>query len=146
MPYIGTCFRFYKQVKVQKNTKLLPIKLKTVYTTVLQESSEIRKNLMTRGFGLDAFKLNILSQKLQNQFHTNAQYKLLHNVDLNQAEQSKKYECLREIGGQKKGLNFKFGSKLRHELSGQFFCFYFCNKEAAYIGGLNLVQSASTDC
>ena len=83
---------------------------------------------MTRGFGLDAFKLNILSQKLQNQFHTNAQYKLLHNVDLNQAEQSKKYECLREIGGQKKGLNFKFGSKQRHELSGQFFCFYFCNK------------------
>ena len=34
MPYIGTCFRFYKQMRVQKKPKLLPIKLKTVYTTV----------------------------------------------------------------------------------------------------------------
>ena len=34
MPSIGTCFRFYTQMRVQKKTKLLPIKLKTVYTTV----------------------------------------------------------------------------------------------------------------
>ena len=33
MPPIGTCFRFYTQMRVQKK-KLLPIKLKTVYTTV----------------------------------------------------------------------------------------------------------------
>ena len=32
--YIGTCFRFYTQMRIQKKTKLLPIKLKTVYTTV----------------------------------------------------------------------------------------------------------------
>ena len=34
MPSIGTCFRFYTQMRVEKKTKLLPIKLKTVYTTV----------------------------------------------------------------------------------------------------------------
>ena len=35
MPSIGTCFRSYTQMRVQKKqTKLLPIKLKTVYTTV----------------------------------------------------------------------------------------------------------------
>ena len=34
MPSIGICFRFYTQMRVQKKTKLLPIKLKTVYTTV----------------------------------------------------------------------------------------------------------------
>ena len=34
MPSIGTCFRFYTQMRVEKQTKLLPIKLKTVYTTV----------------------------------------------------------------------------------------------------------------
>ena len=34
MPFIGTCFRFYTQMRVQKKEKLLPIKLKTVYTTV----------------------------------------------------------------------------------------------------------------
>ena len=34
MPPIGTCFRFYTQMRVEKTTKLLPIKLKTVYTTV----------------------------------------------------------------------------------------------------------------
>ena len=34
MPSIGTCFIFYTQMRVQKKTKLLPIKLKTVYTTV----------------------------------------------------------------------------------------------------------------
>ena len=46
---------------------------------------------------------------------------LIHtNVDLNQAEWSKKYDRLREIGEQKNS-NFKFGSRLRHELSGQFF-------------------------
>ena len=33
-PCICTCFRFYTQMRVQKKTKLLPIKLKTVYTTV----------------------------------------------------------------------------------------------------------------
>ena len=39
MPSIGTCFRFYTQMRVQKKTKLLPIKLKTVYTTVHISSS-----------------------------------------------------------------------------------------------------------
>ena len=34
MPSIGTCFRFYTQMRVQKKKKLSPIKLKTVYTTV----------------------------------------------------------------------------------------------------------------
>ena len=45
MPSIGTCFRFYTQMRVQKKTKLLPIKLKTVYTTVyLQQKSRNFKN------------------------------------------------------------------------------------------------------
>ena len=35
MPSIGTCFGFYTQMRVQKKKKLLPIKLKTVYTTVI---------------------------------------------------------------------------------------------------------------
>jgi hypothetical protein len=34
MPPIGTCFRFYTQMRVEKKKKLLPIKRKTVYTTV----------------------------------------------------------------------------------------------------------------
>ena len=38
MTCVGTCFRFYTQMRVQKKTKLLPIKLKTVYTTVLFNS------------------------------------------------------------------------------------------------------------
>jgi hypothetical protein len=33
MPPIGTCFRFYTKMRVEKK-KLLSIKLKTVYTTV----------------------------------------------------------------------------------------------------------------
>ena len=34
MPSIGTCSRFSTRLRVQKKTKLLPIKRKTVYTTV----------------------------------------------------------------------------------------------------------------
>ena len=39
MPSIGTCFRFYTQMRVEKKPKLLPIKLKTVYTTVWDTKS-----------------------------------------------------------------------------------------------------------
>ena len=57
MPSIGTCFRFYAQMRVEKKTKLLPIKLKTVYTTVHSNNSACYMKLLDWSYDQINFSL-----------------------------------------------------------------------------------------
>ena len=75
MPPIGTCFRFYTQMRVQKKTKLLPIKLKAVYTTVKVYAPPVsvpgaqsRKNNMIPQSDLTPWILTLQPQPQQQQF------------------------------------------------------------------------------